>query len=943
MDYNLSPYNRMKALGLLLVFTSFAIFNILGVDRNNFKTCDQSGFCKRLRPFKPEKSQYTLNLDSVIVHGNVLSAEVTTVNSEAEKKIPLWRYALRLSALVDGTFRIELDEAEPLYPRYRTQLALNGDPKPDGLKLVSNENGKLTLSNKQGHKVVITAEPLKFEFLDKNGDVAVVVNENSQLLVEPLRVRREKTEDEELGIAEGNALEGEDEGAWGESFKSHHDSKPRGNEAVSIDVAFPDADHVYGIPEHTDKFALSTTTSGEPYRLYNLDVFEYELDSRMAIYGAVPVLYAHGSKRTVGVFWHNSAETWVDVVNYADGTVVSSLVNLVTGGHKRRVDARFISESGIVDLFVMMGDTPADVFRQYTTLTGVAPLPPKFSLAYHQSRWNYVDEADVRSVDENFDAHDIPADVIWLDIEYTDRKKYFTWDLEKFPHPGDMVANLTAKGRRLVVIIDPHIKREAGYFVHEDAMENGLYVKDKDGNVYEGWCWPGSSSYLDFFQPAASKYYSERYRFENFPGTSKDVHIWNDMNEPSVFNGPEITMPKDCRHYKPPQDGQDGLASFWEHRHVHNEYGLWQVRATHQGMLDRSDSKYRPFILTRSTFAGTQRYAAVWTGDNAAEWGFLQASVPMCLSLASAGISFCGSDVGGFFKYPDAELMTRWYQAGAYQAFFRAHSHIETKRREPWLYEAATMGLLRDAVRRRYALLDFWYTLFYEHTLDGTPVMRPLFQEYPKEEETFTIDDQYLLGDKLLVRPVLEAGAKSVKVYLPGKESNTLWYDVDNYQVHKAQGYFNQEVNIAKVPVYQRGGSVVPRRERVRRSSALMDHDPFTLVVALDANNTAHGTLYIDDGETYEYQNKKFIYAKITYEPNKMTYTLVDATAQFATRAWLERVVVAGVRAAPKSARLRQGGRGAALQMTLHRGNDVLVLRKPGASLASDWTIEFSA
>ncbi|XP_068624304.1 neutral alpha-glucosidase AB [Battus philenor] len=929
----------MKTLSLPIIF--LLAVGVLGVDRNNFKTCEQSGFCKRLRPFKPEKSQYTLNLDTVIVHGNVLSAEVTTVKTEAEKKITLWHYALRLSALVDGTFRIELDEAEPLYPRYRTQLALNGEPKGDGLKLISNEDGKLTLSNTQGHKVVVTVEPLKFEFLDQNGDVAVVINENSQLLVEPLRVKREKVDDEELGNAE-SALEVEDESAWGENFKSHHDSKPRGNEAVSLDVSFPDADQIYGIPEHTDKFSLRTTTSGEPYRLYNLDVFEYELDSRMAIYGAVPVLYAHGSKRTTGVFWHNSAETWVDVVNYADGTVVSSLVNLVTGGPKRRVDARFMSESGVVDLFVLMGNRPADVFRQYTTLTGVAPLPPKFSLAYHQSRWNYVDEADVRSVDENFDAHDIPADVIWLDIEYTDRKKYFTWDSEKFRHPGEMVANLTAKGRRLVVIIDPHIKREAGYFVHEDAMEQGLYVKDKDGNVYEGWCWPGSSSYLDFFNPAATKYYAERYRFENFPGTSKDVHIWNDMNEPSVFNGPEITMPKDCRHYKSPQDGQDGIASYWEHRHVHNEYGLWQIRATHQGLQERVDQKYRPFILTRSTFAGTQRYAAVWTGDNAAEWGFLQASVPMCLSLAAAGISFCGSDVGGFFKYPEAELMTRWYQAGAYQAFFRAHSHIETKRREPWLYEPATTALLRDAVRRRYALLDFWYTLFYEHTLDGTPVTRPYFQEYPNEEETYTIDDQYLLGDKLLVRPVLEAGVKSVNVYLPGRDTNTLWYDVDSYQAHKANGYFSQEVNIAKVPVYQRGGSIVPRRERVRRSSMLMANDPFTLVVALDANNTARGSLYIDDGETYEYMNNKYIYAKIVYEPTQITYTLVDPSAQYSTRAWVERIVIAGIKTPPKTARLVQGERNAALQMTLHRGNDVLVIRKPGASVARNWVIQFT-
>ncbi|XP_072933966.1 neutral alpha-glucosidase AB [Epargyreus clarus] len=927
----------MKTLGLLVVL---GVIGSLAVDRNNFKTCEQSGFCKRLRPLKPEKSQYVLNLDTVIVHGNSLSAEVVTVDQESEKKPVLWHYALKLSALVDGTFHVELDEADPLYPRYRTQKALDGEPKPDALKLVSNEAGQLTLMNTQGHKVVITSDPLKFDFLDKNGEVAVVLNGNCQLFVEPLRTKREKVADDDED-GNGNALE-LDEEAWSENFKSHHDSKPRGNEAVSLDVTFPDADQVYGIPEHTDNLALSTTTSGDPYRLYNLDVFEYELDSRMSIYGSIPVVYAHGSKRTVGVFWHNSAETWVDVVNYNDATVVSSLVNLVTGGNKKKIDTRFMSESGIVDVFVMMGDTPNQVFRQYTRLTGVAEIPPKFSIGYHQSRWNYVDEADVASVHAGFDAHDIPLDVLWLDIEYTDRKKYFTWDPIKFANPTEMVANLTSKGRKLVIIIDPHIKREAGYFVHEDATAMDLYVKDKTGKIYEGWCWPGASSYLDFFNPAASAYYKERYRYENFPGTSKDVHFWNDMNEPSVFNGPEITMPKDCQHYKPPQDGQEGIASFWEHRHVHNEYGLWHIWAGHEALIERSGGKYRPFILSRAIFSGLQRYAAVWTGDNLAEWGFLAASIRMCLSLGISGVSFCGSDVGGFFQNPDAELMTRWYQAGAYQPFFRAHSHMETKRREPWLYEPATTLRIRDAVRRRYALLDLWYTLFFEHHRDGLPIMRPIFEEYPKEVEAFTIDDQYLLGQNLLVRPVVEAGATSAKVYLPGRDSGVLWYDVDSYQVHRANGYFSQDVNIGKIPVYQRGGSIVPRKERVRRATALMTNDPYTLIVALDANNTATGTIFIDDGESFDYREGKYIYARFTYDKNGITYKFIDDKSSYPTRSWVERIVVAGIKSPPKVARLRQGDVTTALLMTLHRGNDVLVVRKPGASMAQEWSIEFT-
>ncbi|KOB72666.1 Glucosidase II alpha-subunit [Operophtera brumata] len=367
-----------------------------------------------------------------------------------------------------------------------------------------------------------------------------------------------------------------------------------------------------------------------------------------------------------------------------------------------------------------------------------------------------------------------------------------------------MVANLTAKGRKLVVIVDPHIKREAGYFVHEDCLEKGYYIKDKDGKV---------------------------------------------------FNGPEITMPKDCRHYKPPQDGQEGLA-----------------------------------------------YAAVWTGDNSAEWGHLAVTVPMCLSLSAAGISFCGADVGGFFKYPEHELMTRWYQTKRREPWLyepsttallrdanrRRYALMDfcTTRREPWLYEPSTTALLRDANRRRYALMDFWYTLFYEHSIDG---------------------------NKLLIKPVVEPGATSVKVYLPGADSSTLWYDVDTYQAHPAAGYLNQPVTISK-----RGGSIVPRKERIRRSSALMANDPFTLVITLDTNGTAEGTLYIDDGETF-----------------------VNDKAHYPTRAWLERIVIAGIKAPPKTAKLTQKEKTTALQMTLHKGNNVLVVRKPAASMAQPWSITF--
>lgn len=679
---------------------------------------------------------------------------------------------------------------------------------------------------------------------------------------EHLRKKPEPVQDHEAGEGDENKVDPpeDDPGAWEENFKGHHDSKPFGPSAVALDFTFHQANILFGIPEHADSFALKTTTGGEPYRLYNLDVFEYELESTMALYGSVPVIYGHGAASTTGVFWQNAAETWVDIVGgSSEQNVMSSIVNFVAGS--RQPDppsAHFMSESGIVDVFILLGPSPTDSFRQYTELTGNGNLPQMFAIGYHQCRWNYNDEQDVAQVAAKFDEHDIPMDTMWLDIEYTEAKKYFTWDHTKFPHPVDMMKNLTAIGRHLTFIIDPHIKRDGNYFFHNDCTDKGYYVKNKDGKDYEGWCWPGAASYPDFFNPEIRKYYADQYLLENFKENAIETGIWNDMNEPSVFNGPEITMLKDNLHH-----------GGWEHRDVHNLYGQMQLMGTFDGLTRRGSNNLRPFILTRAHYAGSQRYAAVWTGDNAAEWSHLEASIPMCLSLAVAGISFCGADVGGFFGNPEAELFSRWYQAGAFQPFFRSHAHIDTKRREPWLFPEDTKMVIRDAIRKRYSYLAFWYTMFYEHERSGLPIMRPLLTQYPLDKNAFALDDQYMLSDKLLVRPVMQKGASKVDVYFPSKNGDKqadIWYDIDDHRKIERVGVESVPVNPYKIPVYQRGGTIVPKKERIRRSAILMHDDPYTLVVAVDSAKQSKGTLYIDDEKSYQYRQGKYLYLEFEFK-----------------------------------------------------------------------------
>ncbi|KAF5287933.1 hypothetical protein FQA39_LY15603 [Lamprigera yunnana] len=893
---------------------------VYAVDHSNFKTCDQSSFCRRLRGTKPEDRNYELNLSNLQISDNAVETELINKKDDVTLKFVL-------TALADNTFRIFVDEIKPLYPRYQVEGALNGEPQVARLELLDRNNEQITVKSGE-NKAVIKASPFKIEFY-YGITLMAVVNGRGLFTFEHLRNKKPERDAGQVDLGDQAPQEVEDAGAWAENFKSHHDSKPRGPEAIGIDITFPEAHRAYGLPEHADHLSLRTTSGGSnPYRLYNLDVFEYELDSTMAIYGSIPVLYAHSPSHTVGVFWHNAAEMWVDITNSKDGNVVSSLVSLVSGQKQStQVETHFMSESGVVDLFIFMGPTLQRAVQQYAKITGVAPIPQYFSLGYHQSRWNYNDEDDVRTVVEKFDEHDLPLDVMWLDIEYTDGKKYFTWDPIRFKHPETMQLNLTATGRKLVVIIDPHIKREGGYFLHEDALSNDYYVKTKDKSVYEGWCWPGSSSYLDFFDPKVREYYANLYGYDKFIGSTKDMYIWNDMNEPSVFNGPEVTMPKDCIHY-----------GDWEHRHVHNLYSLYNTLTSFEGLLKRSGNKLRPFILTRGHFAGSQRYSAMWTGDNAAEWSHLEYSIPMCLTEALGGMSFCGADIGGFFKNPDEELLQRWYQVGAWLPFYRAHAHIDTKRREPYLYNADVQNRIRHALRQRYAHLPVWYTLFHEHEVTGEPVIRPLVYHYPSDPNVFDIDDQILVGSSIMARPITESRASFVSIYFPGGE-NEVWYDIEDFKSFRGTGSVNIPVNLDKIPVYYRGGSIIARKDRPRRASTLTHDDPFTLYIAVDNKNSAEGTLYIDDNESYEYRKKSYLYIRFTYKDGILSSSFIDE-ATYPTKAWIERVIIINPPSSIKHAMLQSKKLGNTKLQTLYDGESrSLTVRKPGVLVEDTFTI----
>ncbi|XP_048585965.1 neutral alpha-glucosidase AB isoform X2 [Nematostella vectensis] len=960
------PLNSPILRALLVIVLT--VTPSLCVDKNNFKTCDQSSFCKRNRALQAGESPYVLVKESLSKTDSVIEATVLNTKTNVELH-------LSLSTLEKNTARFKINELKPIRPRYEVKDALKTEPKLVSYKITKEEANSMHVSFDENSNIIVTYKPLRLDFLVGN-EVVVSINTRGLLNFEHYRAKKvgEPPKEEPLQPAPPGppSIEGDEpneeqkqeeekvvedekheEGMWEENFKEHHDSKPRGPSSVGLDISFPGVEHVYGIPEHADSLALKSTIGSEPYRLYNLDVFEYELDSRMALYGSIPVMLAHSASKTVGVFWMNAAETWVDI-STADARKAEEEVP--------QVDTHWFSESGIIDVFVMMGPRPHDVFKQYASLTGPTSLPPLFGIAYHQCRWNYNDEEDVKSVDDSFDKHDIPYDVLWLDIEHTDGKRYMTWDKVKFPNPEAMQENIASKGRKMVTIVDPHMKRTSDYHVHEEATSLGHYIKNKDGGEYENWCWSGSSSWPDFTNPKIREWWASKISHDQYKGSTTNLFIWNDMNEPSVFHGPEITMHKDTIHY-----------GDWEHRDVHNIYGMYFHKATNLGLIQRSGGKDRPFVLSRAFFAGTQRYGPIWTGDNMAEWSHLKASIPMILSLGVTGLPFAGADVGGFFKNPEPELLARWYQTGVFTPFLRAHAHLDTKRREPWLFDDVYKNVIRDALRTRYALLPLWYTLFFHASQDGTPIIRPLWVEYPEDKSTFKMEDEFLVGDQLLVKPVTEPGQVTSDVYLPGKEQ--YWYHLDDHKIYRGGNNVKVASPLDKIPLFQRGGSIIPRKNRIRRSSSLSHDDPYTLTLALDPKGEAEGDLYIDDFHSFDYKTGAFAYMKFTFKQGKLAaknetksqfpdvssppapkddgllnsvWNLMRdkpaGSTPFKTKAEIERIVILGISNSPKSVVLTSSDTAnRQLQFTHDKSAYTLTIKKPAVNAASEWTIAMYA
>jgi alpha-glucosidase len=590
-----------------------------------------------------------------------------------------------------------------------------------------------------------------------------------------------------------------------------------------------DDEHVYGFGEKTGRLdKRGWKLGGYNYVMWNSDTPGYD-SSTDPLYVAVPFFMVTRRGVAHGIYLDNTRRSFFDV------------------GRERPDRLTFGADGGDLDYYFINGPDPKKVIERYTALTGRMPLPPLWALGYNQCRWSYYPESRVRLLADTFRQKKIPADGLWLDIHYLDGYKPFTWNHDRFPDPKKMISDLRAQGFHLVTILDGHPPALKGYAPYDSGMAGDHFVKSADGKVYEGPVWPSQaeknpapSVFPDFSRPATREWWGGLYKSLLDAGVAG---IWNDMNEPSVFDSLNGTMPPDVVF-----DNEGQPATSLE---VHNVYGQLMSRSTFEG-LSWLQPDQRAFVLTRSSFAGGQRYAAVWTGDATADWSSLRQSVSMLLGLGVSGFPFVGSDIGGFVRMPSAELCTRWLQVGVFYPFLRMHTEIATPDKEPWSFGWQFEAINKRAIELRYELLPYVYNVMQQASETGVPALRPLFLEFPDDERAAAIDDEFLFGSGLLVAPVLWEGATERDVYLPAGD----WYDYWTGKHYAGNTTIHLPVTLNTIPILVRGGAFIFRQPVVQNTGE-MPGNPLRVLVAPAAESES--SFYEDDGESLQYRKGDFV------------------------------------------------------------------------------------
>jgi alpha-glucosidase len=624
-------------------------------------------------------------------------------------------------------------------------------------------------------------------------------------------------------------------------------------DSFRISKTMPLDEHYFGLGDKTGPL----DRRDEAFSNWNTDAYRFQ-ESTDPIYKSIPFFITYRAGLASGILLDNTWRTNFDFGKQLPGVYSFGAVD------------------GPLDYYVIYGPSAKQVVKTYAWLTGTAPLPALWTLGFQQSRYTYVPQSRVIEVANRLRADHIPADAIYLDIGFQEKNRPFTVDRSLFPDFAGMIAQLKANHFHVVAITDLHIAKlpDHHYFPYDSGIAGDHFVKNPDGSVYSGVVWPGPSVFPDFTRQQTRAWWGTLYQPLVKAGVSG---FWNDMNEPSVFDSPTKTMPLDVVHCidEPGFSKRDAT-----HAEIHDVYGMENSRATYEG-LKTLDPGVRPFVLTRATYAGGQRYAATWTGDNSSSWNHLRMTTPMIENLGLSGFAFTGADVGGFAGTPPLDLLTKWLEIGAFQPIDRDHTELGTGDQEPWVGGPEQEAIRRRYIEARYRLMPYLYTLAEEASRTGLPMVRPLFLEFPDaapDKHPIDIDisaaGEFLLGrDLLIAAPAFPGELDRYQVEFPSEDWYNYWTGEKVPQpattgVHTGptETAANQvrlkstiQPALDTLPVFARGGSILPIAPLVE-STGETPQGPLTLRVYVGED--CAGTLYQDDGQSYSYQQGQFLRVK---------------------------------------------------------------------------------
>ena len=622
---------------------------------------------------------------------------------------------------------------------------------------------------------------------------------------------------------------------------------------LSISKKTQKGEYFFGLGDKS----CSLNLTGKTFENWATDAFAYKADTD-PLYRAIPFFYGLTEGKAYGIFFDNTHKTHYDF------------------NSKKNNETLFSAEGGEINYYFIYGPKLLAITQQYALITGTAELPPIWALGFQQCRWSYYPESRVKELAAEFRKREIPCDAIYLDIDYMEEYKCFTWNKKYFPNLKQMTSELKADGFNLVVMIDPGIKVDDDYSIYQEGLGLDAFCRRTNGELMVGPVWPPRCVWPDYTNPKVRKWFGNLYR-----ELYNEINIsgfWNDMNEPAVFKLNSKTFPDEVLHHYEAQQ--------CTHKEAHNIYGMQMSRSTYEG-LKKLKPKKRPLVITRASYAGGQRFASVWTGDNIASWEHLKIGNIQCQRMSISGFSFVGTDIGGFVDQPDGELFVRWLQLGIFHPFYRIHSignkedgAVEVDEnavaksekedrmdQEPWSFGKAYTAWAKQAIELRYKLLGYLYTCFWQHRQTGLPVIRPY--SFVEQNNILAIEneDAFFFGDQLFVHPILAPNRKKQKVFLPKGD----WYYFWNGKKYKGGHPVSIKTKMNQIPFFVKAGTVLPLYPIRQNTTEKVD----TLFLKVYASNkNTRSFLYEDEGDHYNYLEEQFALSEFIVKSSSDKFSL---------------------------------------------------------------------